>query len=47
MLAGICIPLRGLPWRWFWIDFAFAPAAALPLWIAYRDIRQLEQTGEA
>ena len=43
VLAGICIPLRGLPWCWFWIDFAFAPAAALPLWIAYRDIRQLEQ----
>lgn len=40
VLAGVCIPLRGLPWIWFWIDFAFAPAAALPLWIALRDIRK-------
>ena len=42
ILAGICIPLRGLPSRWFLIDFAFAPAAALPLWIAMRDIRRVE-----
>ena len=42
VLAGICIPIRGLPWRWFWIDCAFAPAAGLPLWIALRDIRQAE-----
>ena len=42
LLAGICIPLRGLPMLWFWIDFAFAPAAALPLWIALRDIRRAE-----
>ena len=40
ILAGICIPIRGLPLVWFWIDFAFAPAAALPLWIALRDIRR-------
>jgi hypothetical protein len=40
--AGICIPIRGLPLVWFWIDFAFAPAAALPLWIALRDIRRAE-----
>mgnify|MGYP001043519879 CR=1 FL=1 len=40
VLAGVCIPIRGLPLVWFWIDFAFAPAAALPLWIALRDIRQ-------
>ncbi|MEK7865461.1 MAG: hypothetical protein AAB434_02175 [Planctomycetota bacterium] len=45
VLAGVCIPLRGLPWQWFWIDASFAPAAALPLWIAYRDIRHLERTG--
>jgi hypothetical protein len=43
VLGGICIPLRGLPGWWFWIDFSFAPAAALPLWIAYRDIRYVEQ----
>ena len=42
VLAGICIPIRGLPFRWFWIDFAFAPAAGLPLWIALRDIRRVE-----
>ncbi len=42
VLAGICVPIRGLPWIWFWIDFAFAPAAALPLWIALRDIRRAE-----
>ena len=42
VLAGICIPIRGLPPVWFWIDSAFAPAAALPLWIALRDIRRAE-----
>ena len=41
-LAGICIPLRSLPMYWFWIDFAFAPAAALPLWIALIDIKKAE-----
>jgi hypothetical protein len=43
VLAGICIPLRGLPLCWFWFDFAFAPGAALPLWIALRDIRRVEK----
>jgi hypothetical protein len=42
VLAGICIPIRGLPLRWFWIDFAFAPAAGIPLWIALQDIRRVE-----
>ncbi len=42
VLAGICIPIRGLPLVWFWIDFAFAPAAALPLYIALRDIKRVE-----
>ena len=42
VLAGICIPIRGLPLVWFWIDFSFAPAAAVPLWIALRDIRRAE-----
>ncbi len=45
VLAGICIPIRGLPLVWFWVDFAFAPAAALPLWIAMRDIRRAEAAG--
>jgi hypothetical protein len=43
VLAAICIPIRGLPLRWFWIDFAFAPAAAVPLWIALRDISREER----
>jgi len=43
LLAGICIPIRGLPHFWFLIDVAFAPAAGLPLWIAYRDIRRVEK----
>ena len=42
VLAGICIPLRGIPYIWFLFDFAFAPAAAGPLWIALRDIRRAE-----
>jgi hypothetical protein len=51
VLAAICIPIRGLPWWWFCIDAAFAPAAGLPLWIALRDIRRAEaasqDTGDA
>lgn len=43
ILAGICIPIRGIPFIWFWIDCAFAPAAALPLWIALKDIKKAEQ----
>jgi len=41
-VAAICIPMRGLPPSWFLIDFSFAPAAALPLWIARRDIKQID-----
>lgn len=41
ILAGVCIPLRGIPFGWFWVDFAFAPAAAAPLWVALRDIRRV------
>ena len=41
-LAAICNPIRDLPRWWFFIDFAFAPGAALPLWIAYIDIRAIE-----
>jgi len=44
VLAGVCNPLRELPGWWFWIDFSFAPGAALPLWIALADIRKLEQS---
>jgi len=43
LLAIICIPLRGIPLSWFFIDFAFAPGAAIPLFIALRDIRRYEQ----
>lgn len=42
VFAGVFVPLRGLPLRWFWFDFAFVPAAGLPLWIALRDIRRAE-----
>jgi len=42
IIPVICIPIRNLPWIWFWMDFAFAPAAALPLWIALRDIKRAE-----
>lgn len=42
VLAIFTIPARALPSFWFWIDFAFAPAAALPLWVALRDIRRAE-----
>lgn len=43
VLAGICIPIRGLPLRWFWIDTAFAPAAGVPLWIALINIKRIEK----
>lgn len=46
VLAGVCIAIRELPGWWFLIDFAFAPGAALPLWIAYRDIRAIEQSNK-
>jgi hypothetical protein len=42
ILAGVCIPIRGLPWQWFWIDAAFAPASGIPLWIALKEIRRAE-----
>jgi len=41
-LAGICIPLREIPWWWFFMDFAFTPLAAIPLFIALKDIRRIE-----
>ncbi len=44
VLAAICIPARGIPWVWFYIDFAFAPAAAIPLWIALRDVCKAEKS---
>ena len=46
VLGGTCIPIRQLPGFWFWIDFSFAPGAALPLWIAYRDIKHVERQGK-
>jgi len=44
LLALICIPYREIPWWWFFMDFAFAPAAALPLWTALTDIRTIESS---
>lgn len=38
-LALICGPIRGIPPFWTAIDCAFAPAAAVPLWIARRALR--------
>lgn len=35
-------PLRGIPPAWTAVDCAFAPAAGIPLWIAYREIRKEE-----
>jgi len=43
VLAVVCVPLRGIPPQWILVDSAFAPAAALPLWIALRDIRRAEK----
>ncbi len=43
-LALICGPLRGIPWYWSLVDCAFAPAAALPLWIACRILRHEEMS---
>jgi len=42
VLAGVSIPLRGIPFCWFWFDLSFAPMAGVPLWIALRDIRAAE-----
>ncbi len=39
VLAGVFIPIRGLPPLWFLVDSAFAPACALPLWICLRDLQ--------
>lgn len=41
ILAMTCIPLRGLPLFWIVVDSSFA-LAALPLWIALRDLQRLE-----
>ena len=41
-LVLICGPLRGIPWFWQIIDCSFAPAAGIPLWMAWRGIRKLE-----
>jgi hypothetical protein len=42
ILAIICIPIRQMPLSWFWCDFIFTPLAALPLWIAWRDLKKAE-----
>jgi hypothetical protein len=47
VLAGVCIPIRGLPWPWFFIDAAFGVIAGVLLGIAYRDIRRQEKSAAA
>jgi len=42
VLAITCIPMRGIPLFWILIDGSFA-LCAIPLWIALKDIRKLEQ----
>lgn len=42
VLAITCIPMRGIPLFWILIDSSFA-LCAMPLWIALKDIRKLEQ----
>ena len=42
ILAITCIPMRGIPLFWILIDSSFA-LCAIPLWIALKDIRKLEQ----
>ncbi len=46
VLAAVFVPIRGLPLGWLVVDFAFAPAAAVPLWIALRDVRGFERRAE-
>jgi hypothetical protein len=41
ILAVTCIPQRGIPLFWIFIDSSFA-FAAIPLWIALKDLRRLE-----
>ena len=43
VLAGIGVPLRGLPWQWFFVDTAFGVVAGVLLGVAYRDIRRAER----
>jgi len=41
--TGVLHPFVLLPACWFLIDAAFAPAAALPLWLALLAIRRIEK----
>ena len=41
ILAIVFIPMRGIPLFWIAVDSSFA-FAAIPLWIALRDLKQLE-----
>jgi len=42
ILAITCIPMRGIPLFWILIDSSFA-LCAIPLWIALKDIKRLDQ----
>lgn len=41
LLAMIAGPVRGIPFGWRCIDCSFGVLAAVPLWVARRDVRQL------
>ena len=42
-LALICGPIRGIPFIWTCIDMSFGVVGAIPLLLAYRHIRRLDQ----
>jgi len=42
-LAGICGPVRGIPFYWQLIDCSFGVIGFIPLHICYKQIVQLEQ----
>ena len=46
VLAAIAIPFRSIPYFWFFIDFAFTPAAAIPLFIAFKDVSKIESASK-
>lgn len=42
-LAGICGPVRGIPFYWQLIDCSFGVIGFIPLYICYKRIQELEQ----
>ncbi len=47
VLAGVFVPIRGLPWQWFFIDTAFGLVAGALLVVALADIRTAERAAAA